>query len=561
MKKALALVLALVLALSLSVSAFAALSLVELKPASSSSTDKIKVTELTAEVDDNVYYLLAGEGGTYYVKLADLEDGKKYKDVTVSATGAVAAEVVDYDPAKFEDIDEVRYYIYDTLENEAVLVDDMGGILYATQSAKTAKTVAVLNAAGTAYETIIPGYYQNGSEISYVSAKAFKVDDKTVKFDNVAYNADSANAVLPPEAKANKVKVGDAVKVVDYRTVDGDYADMKAIAGILNEAARSDRYVVKTSNETTLIKITVEDNYSAAYKTGAVKVSAVVVDGRKKTNVSQTLNVIRDVSIFEYNLVKWAGANDEALVVGAEDGYSDYLTSGVYADKDGDYNETALRKYAATVVSTTAFRALREAKDGLSVEAGAVLVEIDEIGAGQKGVNFAFDQGNDFNRVNANGIVKVYDAAYLKKGLKVPESLDFGFLGDQAIASDFNVVVDLGMTAFELREFFEEKVEEEDIITYYILKDGKEFSTLTIDYMTLKVNGVAVDFNEELEIEIEGKAGDTLGHYSIVMNAPAAPEAPEGEENPNTGAESVIGVVAAMAVVSVAAAAAVSLKK
>ena len=68
------------------------------------------------------------------------------------------------------------------------------------------------------------------------------------------------------------------------------------------------------------------------------------------------------------------------------------------------------------------------------------------------------------------------------------------------------------------------------------------------------------DIDEDIVLEINRKAGSTLGEYEIVLEAPAAPEAP-AEENPNTGAESVIGVVAAMAVVSVAAAAAVSLKK
>ena len=109
------------------------------------------------------------------------------------------------------------------------------------------------------------------------------------------------------------------------------------------------------------------------------------------------------------------------------------------------------------------------------------------------------------------------------------------------------------MTYFGLRESFGKKVEEEDVVTYYILKDGKEFSKFTVDYMK-------VDPSDKVEIEINGKAGENLGYYDIVLEVPAAPEAP-AEENPNTGAESVIGVVAAMAVVSVAAAAAVSLKK
>ncbi|MGN0541317.1 MAG: hypothetical protein ACI4IZ_06775, partial [Acutalibacteraceae bacterium] len=217
----------------------------------------------------------------------------------------------------------------------------------------------------------------------------------------------------------------------------------------------------------------------------------------------------------------------------------DYLTSlDGYGTK---YSEDALRTYAdASVISTTAFRALREAKDGIKVESSNLLVTIPEIGAGQKGVNFA---GYPVQFLNAKGKTAA-------KGEAV--EVVFGFYGNQTVASDFTVEIDLGKDAYELREMFGEKVEEEDIITYYIVEDGKVAGQFTVDYMK-------DDIDEDIVLEINRKAGSTLGEYELVLEAPSAPS--KGEENPNTGAESVIGVVAAMAVVSVAAAAAVSLKK
>ena len=184
------------------------------------------------------------------------------------------------------------------------------------------------------------------------------------------------------------------------------------------------------------------------------------------------------------------------------------------------------------VVSTTAFRAI-QGKD-LTVSVFDVLsATIKGVAAGQKGVNFL-----PFTKLHEDADDNVI-------------GIQFGFVGDQTIASDFVVTVAPELNYFELRELFGKKVEEEDVITYYVLKDGKLYDQFTVDYMT-------VDYNEVVELEINGKAGSTLGMYEIVLEVPTAPE---GEENPNTGAESVIGVVAAMAVVSVAAAAAVSLKK
>ena len=49
--------------------------------------------------------------------------------------------------------------------------------------------------------------------------------------------------------------------------------------------------------------------------------------------------------------------------------------------------------------------------------------------------------------------------------------------------SDFTIEWKLGVNAYELRESLKLKVEEDDIITYYILKDGKYFDEFTVDYM------------------------------------------------------------------------------
>jgi len=68
--------------------------------------------------------------------------------------------------------------------------------------------------------------------------------------------------------------------------------------------------------------------------------------------------------------------------------------------------------------------------------------------------------------------------------------------------------------------------------------------------------------DDEVDVDIARKAGETLGQYylsDVELAATAAPS--EEEENPNTGASEVAGVAVALAVLSLCSAAAVALKK
>ncbi len=529
MKKALALVLALVLALSLGVSAFA-LTLVPLVPESGSSASVVDISkyQLTDWDSDNEVYLVSAKGGTFYLKL---DGDKEYKDIAVSGTGIVSAKLVDYDPDKMTGADtlyrvEKAGVEYDLSNDSDVVAEVQAKSAFQTGN-KTYKIV-----------------YTDGTKVDMS-------DDENTGVNN--YLALDKNNTLKSYVESMKSVSGwENVKSLEENlefdtSLLTSYDYNKALAKALNSKYKTTKFAAANYNEDNIyvIELTVASNYSAAYKTGSVKVTATEIERNSagkivdKTPVSGTIDIISDVAIFEYEMVKWAGRVDEALVVENETGYSDFLTDVKgYGD---NYDEAALRGYKATVISTTAFRALRENKYGIKVDSEDLLVTIPEVASSQKGVNFAA-YGVDFlnakgKSTTKNDVVKVV----------------FGFYGDQVIASDFTIEADLGINAYELRERFGEKVEEEDIITYHVLKDGKLLSSFTVDYMK-------DDIDEDLELKIEGKAGSTLGQYEIVIEVPAESDN-KGETNPNTGAESVIGVVAAMAVVSVAAAAAVSLKK
>lgn len=303
-------------------------------------------------------------------------------------------------------------------------------------------------------------------------------------------------------------------------------------------------YTVVCEQTVNVIKMVVANNFSAHYTEGTLKVDAKL---GKKDYVGK-LTVINDVTIFEYEQVKWAANNFKtgaALQLG-ENGYSDYLTDEFGYGFEYDYEGLREDPYAL-VVSTTAFRAIEGknlklnilAKDTVAGQQRIAMDDLDvnvvlkEIAKDQKGVNF-------------------FAWADLKLDAKENlESVSLIFKGDQVIKGEFEITIGLPFNWYELRELFGVKVEEDDIISYYLVDgNGKVVGGKEVDYMT-------ADLTESASFTVKG-ANQKLGEYSLVLEVPAA-EA--GESNPNTGAESVVGVVAALAVVSVATAAAVSLKK
>ena len=321
----------------------------------------------------------------------------------------------------------------------------------------------------------------------------------------------------------------------------GNYDWCKYVAKTLNKYFKTTQFVVKTTSEIKVLKLTVAANYSASFTEGSVKVSALRVADKK--TVYTEMKFVNDITIFAYEYVKSAAEYDYALEL-FDTGYSDYETYlAGYKTPD-----TAQRP-GSRVISTTAFRAI-EGKD-ITVNVYPTPKENDErvaksadvtiynVAAGQKGVNFEYYEKE---------VKEATSTALAVDGEN--RKVEFGFYGDQVVKSKFTVNFDLGWTYFELREFFGKKVEEQDIVTYYILKDGKVLKEVKVDYMT-------VDYNDTVKLSIDGE-NTTLGQYAIAVKVPAENK---GEQNPNTGAESVMGVVAAVAVVSVAAAAAVSLKK
>ena len=346
--------------------------------------------------------------------------------------------------------------------------------------------------------------------------------------------------------------VYDAMDLGDGKTRPMTYDEAVAAAKDLNDADRVTYFKAVCLTNVFVIEIVVEDNYTTHFEEGTINVEATL----NKKPYAGKITVVNDVIIFEYEEVKWAAANSktDALYVG-DYGYSDWFTdehgysSLIHGETEYD-PETNRAWEDAAVVSTTAFRAIagkdlvvKVAGEETNVGYYGLKVTLKEIAKDQKGVNFLGYVDIDYVDENGNGKFDLDKENYT--------SIDFGFCGDQVVKGDFVIDLTLPMDYYELRELFGVKVEEDDIISYYLVDaNGKVVGGKEVDYMT-------ADLNEEVSFTVKG-SNSKLGEYKIVLEVPAAEG---GEENPNTGAESVVGVVAALAVVSVATAAAVSLKK
>lgn len=308
----------------------------------------------------------------------------------------------------------------------------------------------------------------------------------------IAENVLSSGAGIRPDNKAEGMTYEKAVKLAEH----------------LNDENKVTYYKVKCEQNVYVAKITVPENYSTAYKSGTYKITAEK-DGVKYSSAEN--KIVTDVSIFEYEYLKWATANDEVEVMDEDArGYSSYL-SDKYGYGKPEYAPPLWEK--PTVVSSTAFRAVRGKKMVLACGEG-VKITIPEISTMQRGVNFIYK--NTVGELDEEKKTTVYS---------------LNFYGKQLVQSDFTIEWKLGVNAYELRESFKIRVEEEDIITYYILKDGKYFDEFTVDYMT-------DDLNEDITLTFENKGGTTLGNYTITTKKPAdADSADDFEEiNPNTGA-------------------------
>ena len=281
------------------------------------------------------------------------------------------------------------------------------------------------------------------------------------------------------------------------------WEDAKEMAKTLGKQNKK-TYQIVPEQYLYIAEFTVNANYGASFVEGSFEIRAIDVESGKHLSTGKQ-TVIRDVVFFDYENVKSAVKYDYALKLG-DKGYSDYNSyKEGYLGADVDYG--------ATCISKSAFRAI--AGKQLSIELNPTDKLVMSIVEGQNSINLS----NYFDVDNKAKTIK------------------FGFYGSPIIAGSYSYEVNVGKNAYDLAEFFNLRMNETDVYTFYVKKDGKVIDSFVVDYAKQQSY-------DDIVLKITGK-DSALTSYELTMDGsqiaenktPSASKPVSGEVNPNTGAE------------------------
>ena len=281
------------------------------------------------------------------------------------------------------------------------------------------------------------------------------------------------------------------------------WEDAKEMAKTLGKQNKK-TYQIVPEQYLYIAEFTVNANYGASFVEGSFEIRAIDVESGKHLSTGKQ-TVIRDVVFFDYENVKSAVQHDYALKLG-DKGYSDYNSyKEGYIGADVDYG--------ATCISKSAFRAI--AGKQLSIELNSTDKLVMSVVEGQNSINLS----NYFNVDNKAKTIK------------------FGFYGSPIIAGDYSYEVNMGKNAYDLAEFFNLRMNETDVYTFYVKKDDKVIDSFVVDYAKQQSY-------DDIVLKITGK-DSALTSYELTMDGsqvaenktPSASKPVSGEVNPNTGAE------------------------
>ena len=289
----------------------------------------------------------------------------------------------------------------------------------------------------------------------------------------------------------------------DPNTKGLTWEDAKEMAKTLGKQNKK-TYQIVPEQYLYIAEFTVNANYGASFVEGSFEIRAIDVESGKHLSTGKQ-TVIRDVVFFDYENVKSAVQHDYALKLG-DKGYSDYNSyKEGYLGADVDHG--------ATCISKSAFRAI--AGKQLSIELNSTDKLVMSVVEGQNSINLS----NYFNVDNKAKTIK------------------FGFYGSPIIAGSYSYEVNIGKNAYDLAEFFNLRMNETDVYTFYVKKDGKVIDSFVVDYAKQQSY-------DDIVLKITGK-DSALASYELTMDGsqvaenktPSASKPVSGEVNPNTGAE------------------------
>ena len=289
----------------------------------------------------------------------------------------------------------------------------------------------------------------------------------------------------------------------DPNTKGLTWEDAKEMAKTLGKQNKK-TYQIVPEQYLYIAEFTVNANYGASFVEGSFEIRAIDVESGKHLSTGKQ-TVIRDVVFFDYENVKSAAQYDYVLKLG-DKGYSDY-----HSYKEGYLGADV--DYGATCISKSAFRVVAGKK--LSIELNPTDELVMDVIAGQNSINLS----NYFDVDNKAKTIK------------------FGFYGSPIIAGSYSYEVNVGKNAYDLAEFFNLRMSETDVYTFYVKKDGKVIDSFVVDYAKQQSY-------DDIVLKITGK-NSALTSYELTMDGsqvaenktPSASKPASGEVNPNTGAE------------------------
>ena len=211
MKRIISMLLALVMVLGLAVTSYA--GTIVLEPVKDVVVEPIVLESLPlSDVNESIF--TAGEGGTYYIML---DPAINYKNITVTASGAVSARMVDYDAKTFAPIPGITYKVVRPA-NE--IVEGATGMTYEDAVAKadelnkankTTQYVVKPEAYANIIEVVIEDNYSASYKEGKIVVKALNAgtnknetatltvvrDVVIFGYENVKYYADKEQALDP----------------------------------------------------------------------------------------------------------------------------------------------------------------------------------------------------------------------------------------------------------------------------------------------------------------------------------------------------------------------------
>ncbi|MGN0628536.1 MAG: leucine-rich repeat protein [Oscillospiraceae bacterium] len=418
-------------------------------------SSKIKFeTPETDPHDSSVYIVEEPFGTEFYLAI----NGENIINPNVTVNGNVSAQILAYDEEIFEYVEDCAWVLKVTIGANCTASYKKGTVRITALNGETE-----VSAEFTIISDVILFNYDDGSNTLLASTEAFQASNGTLN-TNIPFDMFYPNS-FRIESWPDKT--------VYYLGDEVDTTGLKVTATVFKKNDQTGEYEEYPNYDITeycLCDPTIFTFDEAQNVTVYFTFTNMLGNAETASDTFRvTFNYDENVDIPATESVE----KSFSLVLGESVGYSDYLSS-VYGSWDSDK--------PCYAISSETFGSISGGRGNINGD--GFTIEMPLVSSSQKGINFVYTK----------------------------EDKSLRFYDDTPIIGDYSLTWDLGMNYYELRESFDEKLEESDIITYYIYKNDVCVGKMTVDYMT-------ADIFADVELKID-QSNSSLGEYRIDVIAP-----------------------------------------